>query len=340
MDVQQYQRFSFRVRNKIKACIARVHTFLRAPLKFRSADIHLLFQSEAQIAAQNSLVRLDPTSTRGKRVLIIIPFRDKWEMTKRCIQSLARQNLGQNTLLVALVDNGSVEAETMYGIEQLLRSASPQLAYRHLRYDMPFNYSALNNWAVRDCTDFQPDILFMCNNDIEFLNEDSTLHLLGFLSNQSNAGAVGCTLIYPNRRIQHLFVFIGSKIVGSHPHKGRPLNLKDAWYQVPRPVSGVTGAVTLYDAGAFRDAGGFDENLPTSYQDVDLCLKMQALGRVNWVVPYVVAIHHEGQTRGRSPSWGEAAYMYQKWGKKVTQNAFVHPRLIRSSEHYALRPGS
>jgi hypothetical protein len=336
MQTYPSSAFVYRLFAKVSSLVSTVWTMLFYPRKFRTADIHLLLQSTAQKAAQKTLHRI-PASAKGQRVLVVMPFRDKWKMTQISLDSLRTQLLGPHEVLVALVDNGSVEKDTQVGIESCLRSAEPQLHFRHLRYDVPFNFSALNNWAVRDCADFQADILFLCNNDIEFLDPHSLQKLVEFTRDQEKAGAVGCTLIYPNRKIQHLFVYVGSKIVGAHPHKGRSLNLNDAWFAEPRPVGAVTGAITAMRTAIFLAVGGFDEKLPTSYQDVDLCLKFQSMGLVNWVVPDVVMIHHETQSRSREPSWDEAYYVYRKWGDFIKNNPYVHAGLNRHSEHYVLR---
>jgi len=330
---------AYRLFAKASSLISTFWTMLAYPRQFRSADIHLLLQSPAQKAAQKTVCQPSLSENKIQRVLIVLPFRDKWTMTEVYLKSLLKQDLGPHEVLVALVDNGSVEAATHEGIKSYIKGSRQKLAFRHLRYDIPFNFSALNNWAVRDCRDFSADIVFLSNNDIEILETDSVRRLIEFTRDQHKVGAVGCTLVYPNRKIQHLFVFIGSKIVGSHPHKGRSLNLKEAWFAEPRPVAAVTGAITLIKSAVFDAAGGFDEKLPTSYQDVDLCLKFQDMGLVNWVVPNVVMIHYETQSRSREPSWGEARYVYEKWGAAVRNNLYVHCDLNRDSEHYVLKIG-
>ncbi len=337
MQKRPSSSLSYRIFGKVSALLSEARTFCFAPSLVRTADIHLLLQSPAQKTAQATLCPIDIIEGPSQRILVIIPFRDKWELTSQCLASLGRQNVGHHKILVALVDNGSVEKKTAEGITQTLLKSSATCEFRHLRYETDFNFSALNNWAVRDCADFQADQVFLCNNDIEFLQEDSLLKLVSFTRDQKNVGAVGCTLVYPDRKVQHLFIYVGSKIVGSHPHKGRPLELTQAWYQKPRPVGAVTGAITLVKAQVYKEVAGLDETLPTSYQDVDFCLKLQAKGYVNWVVPDVVMIHHETQTRSKEPSWGEAYRLYERWGQVIWKNPFVHEGLNRRAEHYVLR---
>lgn len=302
---------------------------------FSDEDIHLRHYTPAQIEAE-SLANdgFKPLIPSDLKVLVVIPFRDKWEMTERCLESLIRQKVEGLKIRVALVDNGSVEEETAAGIARALLSLeSAGFEALSLRYDIPFNFSYLNNQAVKDCADFNPQVVALINNDIEFIEEESLRELVEGCW-LPRAGAVGCTLLYPNGLIQHLFIFVGSKIVGSHPYKGRRLDPQSKWYEKPRAVGAVTGAVMLMRAEVFRQVEGFDEHLPTSYQDVDLCLKFQKLGLVNWVLPRVMIIHHETQTRKNEPSWGEAEYVERKWGDYLFKNHFVSRNWSRRSENF------
>lgn len=331
---------TYRLVNKVNSWMSTVWTFFYSPRLWRTTDFHLMFQSSFQRAAQATLHQpRDPTQGEPQRILVVIPFRDKWSLTEQCLRSLERQTRAHHKIMVALVDNGSQEKATREGLQFQLAKTQQNLEFRHLRYDAPFNFSVLNNWAVRDCADFQADIVFLCNNDIEFLDNDSLLKLVAFTRDQPNAGVVGCTLVYPNRRIQHLFISVGNKIVGSHPHKGRSLNLHEAWYKSPRPVGALTAAISLIKMNNFLRAEGFDEALANCFQDVDLCLKMQKLGLVNWVIPDVVLVHHETQTRSKIHNWQEVHYIYQKWSDFLVKNPFVHGDLDSRSEHFLLRWG-
>jgi hypothetical protein len=326
----------YRAAAKAHSLLMRQLMNIKLDAGFKDEDLHLHFYSETQRAAELKISPINPLpALKGKvKLLIVIPFRDKWSMTKVCLDGLLRQDRTGLEVLIALVDNGSIEAETFEGIKKSQKDfETAGVQIRHLRYEVPFNFSFLNNQAVKDCSDFRADVLALVNNDIEFLETDSVLQLVkgSFLP---DAGAVGCTLLYPNRKIQHLFVFVGSKIVGSHPYKGQVLNLSSKWYAQPRAVGAVTGAVMFIQRHDYEKVGGFDEKLPTSYQDVDLCLKLQKIGLINWVLPKVMLIHHETQTRSHEPSWREAEYVEKKWGNFLFHNPFVSDVWSRKSEHF------
>ena len=331
-------KHSLIVRALLKAQTIFVQKLMNMTLgnSYRNEDVHLQHYSVLQTQAEKRLEDSKGPSpiTPGTRVLLVIPFRDKWGLTALCLRQICMQEISGLEIMVALVDNGSEEKQTLEGIaSSMVELESKGFGVRHLRYEVPFNFSYLNNQAVRDCEDFKADVIGLLNNDIEFIHEMSIKQLVRG-TNLPDAGAVGCTLLYPNRKIQHLFVFVGSKIVGSHPYKGNDFDLNASWYQRPRAVGAVTGAVMFMQRHVFEKVGRFDELLPTSYQDVDLCLKFQKIGLVNWVLPKVHIIHHETQTRSHEPSWNEAEYVEQKWGDFLQTNPFVSPVWSRRSEHF------
>jgi hypothetical protein len=63
-------------------------------------------------------------------------------------------------------------------------------------------------------------------------------------------------------------------------------------------VSAVTAACMFVRKADFKAVGMFEENLRVAYNDIDLCLKITALGRKILVDPDITLIHKESRTRG------------------------------------------
>jgi len=84
----------------------------------------------------------------------------------------------------------------------------------------------------------------------------------------------------------------------------------------------------------FDDVGGFDENLPNNFNDVDFCLRLRERGwQIVWT-PYADLIHQESASRGRDSGSAERAqllrdmaYMQQKWGEHLQNDPFCSPNL-------------
>jgi GT2 family glycosyltransferase len=47
----------------------------------------------------------------------------------------------------------------------------------------------------------------------------------------------------------------------------------------------------------FREVGGYDEDLPIVFQDVDLCFKVRSQGYLIVYTPYAELYHYEGISR-------------------------------------------
>jgi GT2 family glycosyltransferase len=256
------------------------------------------------------------------RLLIVIPYRDHFEITKNCLMSLQKQDLASLEIELVLVDNDSTpetEALVQAWVEGLARDtnlANVRIHRQTRRY--AFNFSKLNNEAVGeiDPNGDRFDYYLFLNNDIEFIAGNSLQQLTGFaLSCGQRLGSLGCSLLYENQTVQHSFVLPGFILVGVHPFKGLSLRRaqRSQWFNRANRVPAVTGACLLTPAAAFWAAGRFDESLATNYQDVDLCLKYAHSGRENWVLSSLFAYHKESRTRQAKPSFQESQQMYRKW---------------------------
>jgi hypothetical protein len=152
-------------------------------------------------------------------------------------------------------------------------------------------------------------------------------------------GAVGCKLVYPDRRVQHAGVVLGVGGVADHAFKG--VEADDPGYVAraacAQEYAAVTAACLLCRTDAFRDVGGLDqEELAVAFNDVDLCLKLRRAGwRVIWT-PDVVAEHHESLSRGddmtpqnRTRFINEHQFMVERWGDALARDPFYNRHFSR-----------
>ena len=95
----------------------------------------------------------------------------------------------------------------------------------------------------------------------------------------------------------------------------------------------------------FRQVGGFDEvGLPVAFNDIDLCLKVQALGYRNVVTPFATLVHHESATRGSENTPEkiarfnrEAQTMRRRYGDLLDNDPCYSPNLSLEDGEYSLR---
>src|SRR5262249_55825976 len=149
-----------------------------------------------------------------------------------------------------------------------------------LRRPAPFNFSWLCNEGARAASG---DWLLFLNNDTEVINADWIEHLLA-LAGRPDVGIVGATLVYPDGGIQHAGLHPGPSGHWSHVHRGEPADLPAL--ARPRIVPAVTGACLLIGRGKFGELGGFDESLPVTYSDVDLCIRAGHRGWRTALTPF------------------------------------------------------
>lgn len=248
-------------------------------------------------------------------VSIIIPTRDKLSLLKVAVDSILEITTDCR-FEVLIVDNGSVEPATL---EWLRKVQAEDSRVRVLRHDIPFNYSALNNFAVGYSAG---EVLAFLNNDIEVLHA-GWLKELASLAARKEIGCVGAKLLYPDRTIQHAGVIIGSNGVASHACLGAPEEAPGYFgrLHLRQEYGAVTGACTVIRRQVFEDAGGFNEKeLPVAFNDIDLCLKVKERGYRNLWTPHATLIHHESASRGKDDSTEkrsrflqEVRYMQRRW---------------------------
>jgi len=253
-------------------------------------------------------------------VSIIIPFRDRPELLNTCVQSILQRTDYPHFEILG-VDNGSgaATAQTMRELEQ--RDAR----VRFVRYDAPFNYSAINNYAARQARGAH--LLFL-NNDTQVINPEWLRALLEH-SQRAEVGVVGAKLLYPDNTIQHAGVIIGLGGVAGHSHLLSPGN-HHGYFSRPQLIqnlSAVTFACAMTRRDVFEQLGGLNEtDLGIAYNDVDYCLRAREAGYLVVYTPYAQLYHHESKSRGYEADAG-------KRQRLAKETAYVRARHAAVFEH-------
>lgn len=235
----------------------------------------------------------------GLKVAIVIPTRNHHELVRACIESIERTTGGVAHDIV-LVDHESDDPAALAYLDSLRARVTL------LRYRGPFNFAAINNWAVAQLDGSHTHYLF-CNNDVEAIAPGWLERMLE-LGQKADVGVVGAKLYYPDRKtIQHAGVVV--VCCGVAENLGRFRETTDAPPDLGylgslvcnREVSAVTGACMLVRRNVFVEIGGFDESIAVGYGDVDLCLRAGRRGYRTLFCAHAALLHHESYTRGRMP---------------------------------------
>jgi glycosyltransferase involved in cell wall biosynthesis len=172
-------------------------------------------------------------------VSIIVPFKDQPGMLKTCFESVLQLSTYAHFEIIG-VSNNSRRPETLAEIKRL---ASQDPRVRFEVFNEPFNYSRLNNFAVRRASG---EHVVLMNNDIEIISPQWIEALLEH-SQRPEVGAVGGKLIYGSNKIQHAGVIIG--IAGfagpAHRHLHRDLPGYMSRMKLTQNVSSVTASLMM-----------------------------------------------------------------------------------------------
>ena len=264
-------------------------------------------------------------------VSVIIPTRNQLALLQRCVMTV-REKTNYTPIEIVIVDNGSTDPETHAFLRDLAQAPSVQI----LTDPGEFNFSRLINRGVRVA---RGEILALVNNDIE-TEKSSWLREMVSHAIRPEVGAVGARLWYPDGTLQHAGVVLGLHGVASHAFQrfpAQPVSPMNRTFVLSQNYSAVTAACMVLRKTIFDDLGGFDENLPNNFNDVEFCLRLRARGwQVIWT-PYADLIHHESASRGRdfgsaehAQLLRETAYMYEKWGEQLQCDPFYSPNLSHS----------
>lgn len=226
-------------------------------------------------------------------VSVLIPNKDHTDDLERCLSSLYK-NAGYDNFEVLVIENNSTDPAT----EDYYKTLPDRYQNcRVVRYQGPFNFSAINNFGAGQA---RGEHLLLLNNDIEVLSHDFLRELLSY-SQRADVGAVGAKLYYPDDTIQHAGVIMGINGSAGHSHKSYPRKAVGDLYRLvtTQDYMAVTGACLMTKASLYRAAGGLDEeNFAVAYNDVDYCLKLWQKGLLNVFTPRAEAYHYESKSRG------------------------------------------
>ena len=261
-------------------------------------------------------------------VSLLIPTRNGLELLKQCIDSILSKTSYSNFEII-IIDNGSDDTDTL----NYLKLVTDNPSVRVIRDERPFNYSALNNSAVKHS---RGEIIGLINNDIEVISP-GWLNEMVSLALQPNAGAIGARLLYPDDTLQHAGVTLGMGGVAGHPHCHLPKTHHGYFCRasLAQSFSAVTAACLIIRKDIYTEVEGLNEaDLRVAFNDVDFCLRVREVGYRNIWTPFAELYHHESATRGSEDTPEKKArfaqeidYMQKQWGDLLLNDPAYSPNL-------------
>ncbi len=272
---------------------------------------------------------------RAPKVSIIIPTRDQVDILRVCVESILRKTRYPDFEIIIVDNNSQHEHSHTY-----FRTVSHDKRVRVVADSRPFNFSALNNKAVAECSG---EMVAFVNNDIEVISPEWLGEMVSYAA-RPEVGAVGARLLYPNGLLQHGGIILGIGGIAGHNHKGRPRHDVGYFNRIilPQNLSAVTAACMVVRRDVFNEVGGFDEEkLSVAFNDVDLCLRIREHGYLNVYDPYAECYHHESVSRGYETTpekfnrfEGEIETMKTRWADVLLEDPYYNPNLTLLHEDF------
>jgi GT2 family glycosyltransferase len=268
-------------------------------------------------------------------VSLIVPTKDKVDLLRGCLESIFDHTSYGNYEVIVVNNNSSGEKTHAY-----LSHIKEKKGVRVIDYQKPFNFSAINNYAVARA---RGSIVGLINNDIEVISPDWLTEMVSWAV-QPDIGCVGAKLYYANDTIQHGGVILGIGGVAGHSHKYFPREHPGYFsrLKVVQNLSAVTGACLLVRKDVYEAVGGLNEDaLTVAFNDVDFCLKVREAGYRNVWTPYAELYHLESESRGAEDNpdkvrrfQQEIRYMQERWS--LDDDPFYSPHLSLEREDFSI----
>jgi GT2 family glycosyltransferase len=241
---------------------------------------------------------------RGKKTWFVL----------ECVASIRRMSSYKNIEIIVL-DNDDMS-------EPLANALAPY-EIRKIAYTEPFNLARKMNLGGFSARGEQ---LILLNDDIEVITPDWIEAMLEF-SQWPEIGAVGAQLLFPNDTQQHNGVNVLEGNPG-HPFYQFPGD-HPGYYNsslVHRNWSAVTGACLMTRKDVYESVGGFSEEFPLNYNDVDYCLKVNQAGKRVVYTPYAKLYHHESVSKAGTDV-GELEAFKKRWADRFPRDPHYNPNL-------------
>jgi O-antigen biosynthesis protein len=272
-------------------------------------------------------------------VSIIMPTggtkRRVWGQERVLVTAAVRSVLENSTysnLEFVIVADRTTPASTIDDLQALLGDR-----LNLVWFDGPFHFSRKTNLGAAHA---RGDYLLLMNDDMEVITPDWLEAMLG-LAQDPTVGMVGSKLLFADGTLQHAGHFYGD----SRPHHtffkypaAEPG--PSCMLQIERECSGVTAACALLRTDVWHRVGGMTDQLPNSFNDVDLCLKVRHLGyRIIWT-PHAQLYHFESMSRDSTVTAEELRIIQTRWDQELRVDPYGNPALDPTRPDWVVRKAS
>ena len=247
------------------------------------------------------------------QVSFIIPLFNCLPLTQAMLVSLRATLPAGLTHEIIFVDDGSTD-----GTRDWLSTLASDPAIRVVLNERNLGYATANN---RGATLARGEFLALLNNDLVLTRRWLAPMLATHRALGARAGLVGnVQLDARTGAVDHagLVVNLCGKPVHNHALPPFPIRL----IRPIRRAPAVTGACVVIETTLWRQLGGFDEGYINGGEDIDLCFRARAAGRINAVALRSIVRHHVSSSPGRKARDEQNSHrLAQRWRAELVAAA-------------------
>jgi len=213
------------------------------------------------------------------RAAVILVNYGKWNLTKKCIDSLRKSELID--ISITLVDNCSPEPVPSWV------TSSDDIRFKRMKKNTGF--AGGNNAGFKLSLVDEAEYTFFLNNDAEVLPE--TVHNLAMYMEKNDDVGIVAPSVYWKSDPEKLWS-AGGKFV-RWKMRFEQVDIPEKNYNPNEgiQVDFVSGCAMMIRTDLFRKIGGFREDFFMYYEDADLCKKVIELGNSVAVLPSETVFH-------------------------------------------------
>ena len=256
-------------------------------------------------------------------VSIIIPNKDHVEDLKKCMDSVDEKTDYKNYEYI-IVENNSEEETTFDYYREIEKRENVRVLY----WDKEFNYSAINNFGVKEA---KGEFILLLNNDVEVINGDWLSQMVGYCQREE-VGIVGARLYYEDDTIQHAGVVIGFGGIAGHTFVTLDENsdLYQSRTKVACDYSAVTAACLMTKKSIYDEVGGLEEAFKVAFNDVDFCMKVRAIDKLVVYNANAKLHHYESKSRGAEDTFEKK----ERFNSEIKLFRSRWPEIIENGDPY------
>ena len=233
-------------------------------------------------------------------IAIIIINYNSSKLTQECIDSIIEKTSLTINFQIIVVDNCS-EKEDYLSLKQFCDSHS----FKNLQLIRSKINTGFGGGNMTGHHFANAKYIAFVNNDTLFLNDCLSILKLAIEKDENIAVVGGQSYTEIGKRMMAFdhFASISKELFGRdflekiNPKKYPKRKLE---YTKPIKVNYVQGSFMLIRTSIFNEVGGFDTNIFLYYEETDLCIRLEKLGKTSYLIPEARYIHYHGASTPKS----------------------------------------